>query len=143
MKVPCSPILASGPFTGLPGSDHQHRRWTTCDFQGGLDECHHTHPGCSCLKTCQKMATKSGSGKHNLVLAKKPYALKLESKTSLLGMPKHSAIGAAGPFHGPYNASQPGAYKIAQSALLWHGLHTMRNNLELIFNGRPGQLHAH
>lgn len=75
-----------------------------------------------------------GRGNTTWYWPKKPYALKLESKTSLLGMPKHKRWVLLANFMDRTMLRNRIAYRIAQStSLAW----TPRNEIvELIFNGR-------
>jgi len=82
-----------------------------------------------------EMATEiRGRGNTTWFWPKKPYALKLESKTSLLGMPKHKRWVLLANFMDRTMLRNRIAFKIAQStSLAW----TPRNEIvELIFNGR-------
>ncbi len=75
-----------------------------------------------------------GRGNTTWLWPKKPYALKLESKASLLGMPKHKRWVLLANFMDRTMLRNRMAFKIAQStSLAW----TPRNEIvELIFNGR-------
>lgn len=75
-----------------------------------------------------------GRGNTTWCWPKKPYALKLESKTSLLGMPKHKRWVLLANFMDRTMLRNRVAYKIAQfTSLAW----TPRNEtVELIFNGK-------
>ncbi len=91
--------------------------------------------GVQLFEDLPEMATEiRGRGNTTWYWPKKPYALKLESKTSLLGMPKHKRWVLLANFMDRTMLRNRIAYKIAQSTLL-PGLRATEI-VELIFNGR-------
>jgi len=91
--------------------------------------------GMGSFEDLPQMATEiRGRGNTTWLWPKKPYALKLDSKTPLLGMPKHKRWVLLANFMDRTMLRNRMAFKIAQStSLAW----TPRNEIvELIFNGR-------